>query len=218
MNNATFALSAAALTLLAACGGKPPEATAPEAAAPAPAAAEPAAPPAPVTVEDVVERTAVIKAIDVEKRLVTLETDDGELATVEVGEAVRNLPQLKSGDRVVARYYQAIGAQVSTPATPDSPTVDLAAERAAEGEQPGGAVGRRVTVPVTIAAVKDDGKVVSFYGDDGLMRVVEVQRPEGQAFVRGLKEGDKVELTFTEALAISVEPAPAAEAAPAPAP
>ncbi len=61
-------------------------------------------------------------------------------------------------------------------------------------------------MPVTIVSVANDGKVVSFYGDDGLQRVIEVQRPEGQAFARGLKEGDMVELTYTEALAISVEP------------
>lgn len=204
--NRTVALSAAALVLLAACGGKPPATTAP--AAPEPAAAAPTAPPAPVSVEDIVERTALVEAIDVENRLVTLKAEDGEVTTIQVSDEVRNLPQLKVGDRVVARYYQAIGAKLSTPATPESPTVDLAVERAAEGEQPGGAVGRQVTVPVTIVAVKNDGKVVSLYGADGLMRVVEVRRPEGQAFVRGLKEGDKVELTFTEALAISVEPAP----------
>jgi hypothetical protein len=208
----SLALSAAAVLVIAACGGEPP-ATAPAVSETPPPAA---APPAPVTVEEVVERTATVEAIDLEKRLVTLKGEDGEVATIQVSDEVQNLPQVKVGDRVVARYYEAIGAQLSTPATPDTPTVDLAAERAAEGEQPAGAVGRRLTVPVTIASVKDDGKVVSFYGEDGLMRVVEVQRPEGQAFVRGLKEGDKVELTYTEALAISVEPAPMADAAPAP--
>jgi hypothetical protein len=216
--NRSIALSATALVLLAACGGKPPAATAPAAPEAPPAAPAAAAAPEPVTVEEVVERTALVEAIDLENRLVTLKSDDGEVATIQVGEEVRNLPQLKVGDRVVARYYQAIGAQVKAPGTPDAPAIDLAAERAPEGATPAGAVGRKLTVPVTIAAVKNDGKVVSFYGEDGLMRVIEVQRPEGQAFAQGLKEGDKVELTFTEALAISVEPVPAAETAPAPAP
>jgi hypothetical protein len=202
-------LSAASVLILAACGGKPPAGTAspePEAPSAPPAAA---APPAPVSIENVVEKTATVEAIDMDKRLVTLKSDDGEVATVEVSEEVRNLPQIKVGDRVVARYYEAIGAQVSTPGAPESPTIDLAGGRAAEGERPAGAVGQRVTVPVTIAAVKDDGKVVHVYRDDGLLRVIEVQSPEGQAFARGLKEGDKVELTYTEALAISVEPATA---------
>ncbi|MCC7490290.1 MAG: hypothetical protein IT485_11660 [Gammaproteobacteria bacterium] len=204
--NRSIALSAAAVVLLAACGGKPPAESA-QAPPPAPEAASPApAQPAPVTVENIVEKRAVVEAINLEKRLVTLKADNGEVVTIEVGDQVRNLPQLKVGDHVVARYYEAIGARISTAKTPDSPTIDLAAERAPEGAMPGAAVGQRVTVPVTIVSVANDGKVVSFYGDDGLQRVIEVQRPEGQAFARGLKEGDMVELTYTEALAISVEP------------
>jgi hypothetical protein len=35
-----------------------------------------------------------------------------------------------------------------------------------------------------------------------------VQDPKAQAFARGLKAGDEVQLTFTEALAVSISPAP----------
>lgn len=204
----SLALATAGLTLLAACGGKPPA----ESAQPQAPAAPAEVAPAPVTVEEVIEKSAVVEAIDLEHRLVTLKADDGEVATIEVSDEVKNLPQIKTGDRVVARYYQAIGAQVRTATTPEAPTIELETVRAPEGASPAGAVGHRVTVPVTIAAVRNDGKLVSFFGEDGLMRVIEVQRPEGQEFARGLKEGDKVELTYTEALAISVEPAPAPQA------
>lgn len=211
--NRTLALSVVALGLLTACGGKPPADTA--ATAPDPTAAEPAAAqPAPVRVEETVEVSAIVEAINLENRLVTLRTDDGEITTVQVSEQVRNLPQVKPGDRVTARYYQAIGVQLTNPDSPESATMDLAVDRAAPGERPAGEVGRSLTVPVTIAAVKSEGKVVVIYGEDGLLRVLDVKRPEGQAFARGLKEGDKVQITYTEALAIDV--APASSAAPAP--
>ena len=210
--NRQLLLSAAALILLAACGGKPP-APAPAAAPETPPAA--AAAPAPVEVESLVEVSATVDAIDMANRLVTLRGDDGEISTVQVSDEVQNLPQVKVGDRVTARYYRAIGAQIATATTPDATTVDLAGGRAAPGERPAAAVGRTATVPVTITAVRSEGKSVSFYGEDGLVRVIEVQDPKAQEFVRGLKEGDKVELTFTEAVAISVEPA-AAETPPAP--
>jgi len=219
--NYRLLIPATALLALAACGGKPPEP--PPVEAPPPPVVEA---PDPINIEEVIERSATVEALNLEKRLVTLKAEDGEVFTVEAGPEVRNLAQVKVGDVVVARYYRAIGAKLSTAATPDAPVVDLAGERAAEGERPAGAIGTQATVPVTIVTTRDEGKVVSFYGEDGLVRVLEVQNPTAQEFVRGLKEGDKVELTFTEALAISVEPAapampadpasPADPAAPAP--
>jgi hypothetical protein len=206
--NYRLLIPASALLALAACGGKPPE-PAPVEAPPPPVVEAPD----PINIEEVIERSATVEAINLEKRLVTLKAEDGEVFTVEAGPEVRNLPQVEVGDMVVARYYRAVGARLSTTATPDAPVIDLAGERAAEGERPAGAIGTQATVPVTIVATRDEGKVVSFYGEDGLVRVLEVQTPAAQEFVRGLKEGDKVELTFTEALAISVEPATPADAA-----
>lgn len=208
MNRVSILSAVVAVALLAACDSKPPAepATPP---APEPSAAAPAASPEPAKVEETVTMSATVDAIDVEKRLVTLKADDGEVATIQVSEEVRNLPQVKVGDRVNVQYYRALGARLSTPTSPDAATIDLAAERAPEGERPAGAMGSQLTVPVTIAAVKNDGKLVSFYGEDGLLRVLDVIRPEGQAFVKGLKEGDKVELTYTEAVAVTVEPAAA---------
>ena len=48
---------------------------------------------------------------------------------------------------------------------------------------------------------------MSFFGDDGLVRALTVEKPESQAFIARLKPGDRVLVTYTEALAISVEPA-----------
>lgn len=202
--NYRLLLPVSVLVTLAACGGKPPE---PPAPAPAP---EPAAAPEPLKLEELEEVTATVEAVNLEARLVTLKGQSGETFTIEAGPEVRNLPQVQVGDTVVARYYRALGAQLKPAGTPDAPVVDLAGERAAEGERPAGAIGTTTTVPVTIVSTRDEGKAVSFYGQDGLVRVLEVKNPAAQEFVRGLKEGDKVELTYTEALAISVEPTPAA--------
>ncbi len=62
----------------------------------------------------------------------------------------------------------------------------------------------------TVVRIKDVDKknnIVSFYGQDGLVRALPVQTPQGQEFIKKLKPGDEVEVTFTEALALSVEPA-----------
>ena len=206
-------LAASALGTLAACGGKPPEAPPP--APPAPAAETAAAPapaPEPINIAEIDEVTATVEAVDLEKRLVTLKNPAGETFTIEAGPDVRNLPQVKVGDTVVARYYRALAAQMKPAGTPDAPVIDMAAERAAEGERPAAAVGTTATVPVTIVSASADGRVVSFSREDGFGRVLDVKNPAAQEFVRGLKAGDKVELTYTEALAISVEAAAPAAA------
>jgi hypothetical protein len=48
---------------------------------------------------------------------------------------------------------------------------------------------------------------VTFKRSDGMSRTVAIQTPEGQKFIRGLKKGDQVEITYTEAVAMEVKPA-----------
>jgi hypothetical protein len=167
----------------------------------------PAPAPEPINIAELDEVTATVEAVNLEKRLVTLKNADGETFTIEAGPEVRNLPQVKVGDTVVARYYRALAAQMKPAGMPEAPVIDMMAERAPEGERPAAAVGTTATATVTIVSTADEGRVVSFSGEDGLVRVLDVKSPAAQEFVRGLKAGDKVELNYTEALAVSVEPA-----------
>lgn len=167
-------------------------------------------PPAPINLEETIEVTATVEKLDLAKRLVTLKPPTGESFTVEVGPEARNLPQVKVGDRVVVRYYEAVGASLvaaDAAEAEEGTTVELGTARAEPGERPAGAIGTRTSAPVTISAVDKKTNTVSFYGEDGLVRALTVKRPEAQAFIAKLKPGDRVQITFTEALAISVEPA-----------
>ena len=154
--------------------------------------------------------TAKVESIDHAKRLVSLRAANGRAATVEVSPEVRNLDQVKPGDNVVVRYYQALAAQLKKKG--ESTTVgkvDVAGgvARAEPGEKPAGAVGSTVTTTVVIDSVDQSFKTVTFTGPNGMLRTVAVETPQGQEFINRLKKGDEVELTYTEALAISVEPA-----------
>ena len=46
---------------------------------------------------------------------------------------------------------------------------------------------------------------VSFRGTDGMQPTLAVQTPAGRRFIRQLRKGDEVEVTFTEAVAIRFE-------------
>jgi len=159
------------------------------------------------TIESTAKITATVERIDYVKRLLSLKSPSGQMVTVEVDPAVPNLDRVKVGDRVLATYREAIGAQIRSSASGEPASVRVSADVAEPGERPGASATSTVLVPVTIASVDSANDLVSFYGGDGLVRAIRVQTDEARAFIRQLRVGDHVEVTFTEAFAISVEPA-----------
>ena len=160
-----------------------------------------------VEITETEEIAAIVTAVDQSQRLVTVRGPQGNAVTLEAGPEVRNLAQVQIGDTVRVIYEQAYVATL-TDAEEVSPSVPLAvgAIRAEPGERPGAAVGSIVTMSVKIESVGPDGLTVTFSGPDGRLTAIYVLREESQAFVRSLRPGDIVELTFAEALAITVEP------------
>jgi Cu/Ag efflux protein CusF len=174
--------------------------------APAPAAPLAAAPAADEPVSGMLDKTitstAVVTAIDLEKRQVTLRNEDGKSSTIVCGPEVRNLPQVKVGDLVTCEYRQSISYEVKKPgeARPGA-SLTGAAGRAKEGEMPAAAAGQALTVTATIVAIDRETNRVSLQGPDGDVAVVQVRDPAKLARV---SVGELVEITYTEAMAISV--------------
>lgn len=153
------------------------------------------------------EATAKVAAIDPEKRLITLKLSDGTEFTVMAGEDVQNFSQIKVGDDVNVKYYQSLAADLtSAPATNETGAVVLA-QRAAPGQEPGGGAGVIYTAVVTIDSINPQTSTVTFTGPEGQERQVMVESEQGKAFLQSLKAGDRVQLTYTEAVAVAVAPA-----------
>jgi Cu/Ag efflux protein CusF len=167
-----------------------------------------APPPKPAMADTLIQKTATVESIDQASRLVTLRREDGSATTVKVSDEVRNLAQVKTGDKVVVSYYEAIAAEVKKPGEGvQGVEADVAAVRAEPGEQPGAGAGVLLRTTVTIDSVDTQMNTVTFKNADGLLRTVAVKTPEGQKFIKGLKKGDEVEIAYTEAMAIEVKPA-----------
>ncbi len=168
--------------------------------------APPPPPPQPTAVSETITVTANVESIDRTTREVLLSTPNA-LLTVKAGPEVRNLAQLKTGDRVVVEYTEALAVALSQPgdARPDAAAL-AAARRARPGTRPGGGVAEAVRVRVTINSVNAAGTQVTFTGPQGTARTVTVRDPAMQAFAKGLKPGDQVEVAFIEAVAVRVEP------------
>jgi len=160
------------------------------------------------------EISAQVVAIDKATRTVTLKGPEGNVVDVVAGDEVKNFAQIKLGDFVVARYVQALTLELQKTKTAkagaDSVTVKEEAAKAKLGERPAVAGARQVTAIADVTAVDPKKSTITLKGPRGNSVVLAVQNPDQFKVV---KKGDKVEVTYTEAMALSVEPAP--KAAPA---
>jgi hypothetical protein len=169
------------------------------------------APPAVMNKAMMIEATATVTAVDMANHLVTIQGPEGNSTVIKVTDQVKNLPQVKIGDRVDIKYYRSAAANiVKLDDDAELGTVDVSAAKAtaAAGEKPAGAIGLQTTRRAEVVFVDPHQKFISFRSPRiGLRRVSLMDRPDLQHYLDELKKGDIVEVTYTEAMAISLEPA-----------
>ena len=148
-----------------------------------------------------------MQKIDLAKRLVTLKGDQsGDTMVVKASEAVKNLPQLKVGDKVTATYYQSIAYEVHKPGTlTDTETKAAAGLATAEaGQKPGAMAAEIVRVTATIVSIDKQTPSLTLRTENGDVLAVKVKHPEK---LDQIKVGDVMEIFLSQAVAITVEPA-----------
>jgi hypothetical protein len=174
----------------------------PDAAGAAVVASEPGK----ATIARAAEITAQVVAIDKATRTLTLKGPKGDAVDVVAGDEVKNFPQIKLGDFVVARYLEALTLELQkTRVKAGEPVVREEAARAAPGERPAVAGARQVTALADVTAVDPKKSTITLKGPRGNVVTLPVQNPDQ---FKAVKKGDQVQVTYTEALALSVEPAP----------
>jgi Cu/Ag efflux protein CusF len=142
-----------------------------------------------------------VEAIDKEKQTVTLKGPKKTL-TVKVRDP-QKLDAIKVGDPVIGKYYESLMIEVKKPGegTPGV-TAEKATATSKPGEVPAGAIGQQVTVTATIVAVDKKAGTVTIKGPEGNTVTVKARDPKN---LEKVKAGDNVEITYTEALAISLD-------------
>ena len=153
--------------------------------------------------ENTVSVTAKVAAIDHVDRAVLLLTTDGQSINFQAGPEVKNLDQVDVGDTVRATYYESMVYElVEHGASVPGVNMADAAARAKPGEKPAAGVARMVSVVATVAAI--DAKVPSatFKMPSGEEKTIKVRNPDR---LKGVKVGDLVEFTYTQAVGIEVE-------------
>ena len=161
-----------------------------------------AEPPEPASRSQMLETTAVVKSIDLETRHVLIKTEDGRMLTIVAGPDVVNLDQVEPGDRIKASYYESVAVEMAADNATGTDAV-VAVGRAPEGAKPGAFIGASVRKIVTIVSFDPNTNIVTFTTPDGFPHSL-VVKPEMREFARALKPGDRVDVAYTESLAIGV--------------
>ncbi len=175
--------------------------------APAKAKPEKAAPkakPPGAKKERVVTLTGTVEAIDLANKVVTIKGSKGRVVDLKVGDQAKNLDQVKVGDKVVAKYYESIAYRLKKPGEAEGATAEQAVGGAKPGEAPAGVMANQVTVTATVVEISPKKTYVTLKAPDGKSMDVKVQDPKN---IEGLKAGDKVVITYTQALAIALDKA-----------
>jgi Cu/Ag efflux protein CusF len=150
--------------------------------------------------------TAIVEKVDVAARKVTLRTADGRKTTLSVGPEVKNLPQVERGDEVIVNYLESVAIHVKKPGEGRMGTVAGEDVQTAKlGEKPAGAAARTVQITARIVAIDRAAEEVTLEDEAGDRVTIDVRNPEHYAVIA---VGDLVEITHTEAMAISVESVP----------
>lgn len=154
---------------------------------------------------------AVVTAIDLETRHVSLQGPGGEIFTVNSPEAAVKLEDIKVGDRVVATYIAALEGELRAPTEEELAEPWVVIEDAAISEDP---------ASPAIGGARVVRAVCTIEGMNRLLGTVVIKDPRGKVHViadveaekmEGVTLGQTVVIVYAEALALSLKHAAVAE-------
>jgi Cu/Ag efflux protein CusF len=153
-----------------------------------------------LTATETTTTKATIVAIDKANRIVTLRTPKGEDWTVYADERVRRFNELQVGDVISASYSQALAVRIRKPgaAAPKSKTESLVRD----ADKIGAKVTKEQTVSVTVQEIDLPSSKLTVKDSNGKTLSFKVRDADN---LRELKVGDKVDVTYTEALLLKAD-------------
>jgi hypothetical protein len=140
---------------------------------------------------------ATVTKIDKSKNEVMLKGPEGRTVDVKAGPGV-NLEQLKVGDKATASYYDEVAVSMEKPASGAPKMTTKTVERA-------GVTATQTTLTAHIVKVDAPKDTVVIRGPQG-EHALKVENPDLQARLKKAKPGDSVEISYTQAVALTIEP------------
>jgi hypothetical protein len=140
---------------------------------------------------------ATVDRVERSSRVLTAHSDGNVVHTLYVDPSVKAFDSLKKGDVVTVRYIESVVVQVR-------PNAKLTAlqDTTTEAQKADANVLQQQKRIVTIEDIDSQGLFVTYRTQDNTRGVHPVQNKE---LLEGIRRGDRVEITLTQARAVSIE-------------
>jgi hypothetical protein len=143
-----------------------------------------------------------VEAIDHATRSLTLRKEGDVLVNIDVPKSVQAFDKIKVGDTIQVRYYDNVTVRLKDAGEADVNTSKTGVTPGA-GAHPAKTVASQRTITATITAIDPTIPSITFDGPQGWKYSRKVEDKDALAKV---KVGDKVDITWTDAVTISVTP------------
>jgi len=152
---------------------------------------------------DSISVTVTIEAIEQSTRTLTVKDDKGIYETIQAPPEMKRFSELKVGDKIIARYYDNVVVRLKKPGE-STVDVDSAALTRGTGTAAAGTAAAQRTITVTVTAMDPKANSVTVKGPNNY---VYSRKVRDKKTFNALKVGDQLDMTWTEAVLISVDPA-----------
>ena len=150
---------------------------------------------------ETVTATATIKTIDAANRFVVLRDDDGSEVGVFAPPELTRFDELRTGDRVTFTYYESTVYRVKPPHAVKSGVREKVAAIEGAATLPSATFSHQSTERVTVKAVDRDAPSITVVTAD---RRIVSRKVENRSLLEGIKRGDRIDITYTQALLATV--------------
>jgi len=145
---------------------------------------------------------AKVEAIESESRTINLRMDDGRIETIVAPDEMKTFSQIKVGDVVTAKYYDTITVRKKEPGEPDINHWQKGLTPSAAGK-PAATAAKQRTITAAVTAIDMNVPSITLKGPKYWTYSSKVADKDALA---KLQVGDRVDITWTEALLVSVVP------------
>lgn len=144
----------------------------------------------------------LVEAVDHSNRILTLKMEDGEFENVTVPKGAERFDEIKVGDTLQVRYYDNVTVRLKEPGEPDVNEAELGASSPGAAS-PSGTIAAQRRMTVTVTELDLEKGVVTVEGPNGYKYS---RRIEDKKAAKKVKVGDKIDMTWTEAVQIAIIP------------